>query len=143
MPPRKKSASRSATPSTAQTGQKSSHSIRESTAAAPLPQPDPAAVQRLIDDAIARAQKNRAANGTATAGDYERTTAVGGGHSQQRQPNVVSRAIHFVFGARSCVFDHSTTAKLTDLTGTFLVTCICIYFVSMGYLSYREFAINK
>lgn len=158
MPPRRASPAKSRSSSTSQSARKSaspSSSPRASArpsgvVAAPskspsLPPPDPAAVQRLIDEAIARAQRNRAA-AAAAAGNGEASAAATSmtrtSQGQPSHPGVVRSALNFLFGSRNCTYSASTTAKVTDLTGAFLVTCITVYFTVAGYLFYRELAIG-
>lgn len=46
-------------------------------------------------------------------------------------------------GDAAVVYSKSTTDRLTDLAGTFLVMCISVYFTVAGYLFYRELALSS
>ncbi|KPA79783.1 hypothetical protein ABB37_05525 [Leptomonas pyrrhocoris] len=47
------------------------------------------------------------------------------------------------FGDAAVLFSKTTTDRLTDLAGTFLVMCITVYFTVAGYLFYRELALSS
>ncbi|KPA79779.1 hypothetical protein ABB37_05524 [Leptomonas pyrrhocoris] len=142
MPPRRQSSPKSRSRSKSSSPRKSSSarpSAQTVSKSPSLPPPDPAAVQRLIDEAIARAQRNRAANRGAAAPD----TASVSSNEQLARPGCLSAARSFLFGSRNCMYSPSTTAALTDVIGAFLVTCITVYFTVSGYLFYRELATGE
>ncbi|CAG9575263.1 hypothetical_protein [Leishmania major strain Friedlin] len=129
MPPRRKIASRSKSRSASQSSRKSSPrpSGRAPAKSPSLPPPDPAAVQRLIDEAIARARERRASNDAAAP------------------PTSVSASSHHPVSAcfSKRLFSASASEKMTDMIGAFLVTCITVYFTWAGYAFYREMTVNQ
>ncbi|ESL08415.1 hypothetical protein TRSC58_03882 [Trypanosoma rangeli SC58] len=46
------------------------------------------------------------------------------------------------FGNAEVLYSRSTTDRLTDFSGTFLVACFAVYFTVGGYLLYREAALS-
>lgn len=116
MPPKK---SRSSSGSTPRPSVGEVETVRETN----LPTPDPKAVQRLIDEAMARAQAKR-------------------GIARPSSPRRAWCSMSRLFSARECLYSSWTTSFLTDVMGLFLVTCITVYFTVAGYLFYREVALS-
>ncbi|KAL7701594.1 hypothetical protein N2W54_004684 [Lotmaria passim] len=56
-----------------------------------------------------------------------------------QKPGLLAKCI----GDASVLYSKSTTDRLTDLAGTFLVLCISVYFTVGGYLFYRELALSS
>ncbi|KAG5477115.1 hypothetical protein LSCM1_05457 [Leishmania martiniquensis] len=129
MPPRRKSASGSKSRSASKSSRKSSPrpSGREPAKSPSLPPPDPAAVQRLVDEAIARARERRASNDVTA----QRTSISASSH----QP-VLERCVTHLFSA-------GVSEKMTDIAKAFLVTCITVYFTWVGYAFYREWTAKQ
>jgi hypothetical protein len=100
-------------------------------------------VQRLIDEAIARAQRNRAANNTDAMSTAAAPPAAAAANAKVARTGGVRAAISLLFGSRNCTYSPRTTAVLTDVVGAFLVTCITVYFTVAGYLFYRELATGE
>lgn len=141
MPPRAK---KSVSPARSRSGSRVSSrrtstvkpAVAEDTASQnSAPRPDPAAVQRLIDEAMSRAAARRALSpaGRAAAAHSPKVSNKG----------VIARVSDRLFPDTARVYSPATTARLTDLIGVFLVTCLTIYFTIAGYLFYREVALNK
>lgn len=88
-------------------------------------------MQRIIDEAMARVQRKRAASNAATAASTNGDGAVA-------RPGVVRSVVNFFFGSRNRTDSPRKTTVLTDLIGAFLVTCVAVYFTVMGYWFFRE-----
>ncbi|KAG5477380.1 hypothetical protein LSCM4_04599 [Leishmania orientalis] len=129
MPPRRKPTPRSKSRSASQSSQKSSPrpSGRAPAKSPSLPPPDPVAVQRLVDEAIARARERRASNDVTA----QRTNVSASSHEP-----VSERCATQLFSA-------GVSEKMTDIMRAFLVTCITVYFAWAGYAFYRELTTSQ
>lgn len=56
------------------------------------------------------------------------------------RPTITSSLQGF-FRDRSVIYSKSTTEKLTDFAGAFLIFCFALYFTIAGYLFYRELSL--
>ncbi|CAJ1009304.1 hypothetical protein Q4I28_004618 [Leishmania naiffi] len=128
MPPGRKLTSRAKSRSASQSSRKLSPrpSVRAPERSPSLPPPDPVAVQRLIDEAIARARERRAS--------YDTTVPPPSVSASSHQPGLARSVIH--------LFSVSVSEKMTDIVKAFLVTCIIVYFTWVSYAFYRELTIN-
>ncbi|KAG5502978.1 hypothetical protein JKF63_04751 [Porcisia hertigi] len=124
MPPRRKSSSRPMSRSPSQNSPSASRrpSGLVTKKSPSLPAPDPAAVQRLIDEALAHARERRASQDT--------TAPIMKAGASAHQPVPTRRARPF--------FPASASEKIRDMLGAFLVTCITVYFTWAGYAFYHE-----
>lgn len=74
-----------------------------------------------------------------TGAKAERKAAVNarprnGGSSEGTAPSFLTKC----FGNTEVVYSRETTAFLTDMAGTFMVTCVIVYCTISGYLFYRD-----
>lgn len=92
--------------------------------------PDQAAVQKVVESAMARAQSSR---GITPRGER---TRVGG-----EKKGAAHRLWDHLFGNTRVVYNPEVTSKLTDAAGMFLVVLFCFYCTGFAYLLYRENAL--